>query len=209
MKLDRICLAGVICIISCAAPQVVDFPDAPNLPTTWGNYSSKVIPDSMCPDIGGQYLGVPDLYTLDKNGASYSKGEDYAFYSLFPFHLATENVVESPFISHSQRFLILEHQNSNQFDLTNIWPNGLFIEVNSFLATEGDFACSDGFIEFPVFSNYGQIEGITLNGQSRRRLRKAKDGSLIVINTFGPYKSRSSINSKEFVHEYFRFRPKN
>jgi len=107
----------------------------------------------------------------------------------------------------SQKYLYFELLDQNELKMTHIWADASAVEVNIFNANENDFYCVDGFIEFPVTKMHGQIEGTTVNGQARKRLKKASDGSLIIISTFGPYRSRSENALSDFTHEFYRFVP--
>ena len=207
MKLRHFRIIAVMFLVGCSAQPLIELPNDPELPGKWGHFSSMVIPNSSCSDVSGQFEIIPERYKMDGNEALFLSGDEYEFYSLFPFDLATSKTRKITSPESSRRFLRLQQNEANQIELTHIWANGDFVEVNSFSAVESDFICANGYIEFPIVRNDGQIEGSTLNGQIRRRIRKAEDGSLIVTKTFGPLRSSSAVNSSEIVHEFYRFAP--
>jgi hypothetical protein len=92
-------------------------------------------------------------------------------------------------------------------EVTHYWTTQPQVEVSELSRLEGDFSCVDGFVEFPIQINYAHIEGMNLNGQSRKRMRRTVDGALVIIHTHGPYKALTKSATERFTHEFYRFFP--
>lgn len=197
-----------ICILcGCSATPIVEIPESPGLPAKWGNLGGNMLEGSDCPDVQGTFRNLPKKVTVNAQGETHSSGEEFDFYSLFPVYLAADRVLTPSQANYEPLDTLTLRQPS---------PNALILTVEAhdrpkkvayhFIREEGDFECLNGFIVFPVSSTYGMGEGTLLNGQEKEKIALVERGDLIIISTWGPYRSKKSDVSSKFTHEFYLYR---
>ncbi len=207
MKRVVCCVVSSCMLMGCQAPASLSMPQPPHLPAMWGEYSIQRFGASNCPDISGQYKRKPEKYSWKSGESIFLEGSETDFYQVIPFSLAKKSTNEALQPDQTGSPIIIEQLSADIFIFSNYWADGTALSSFTFKSEEGDFHCEGGSIVFPDMTEYGQIEGAGLNGQIHKQLRRAQDGSLIAIYSFGPYKSRRQPPINSFNHQYFRFRP--
>ncbi|MCR4307317.1 MAG: hypothetical protein NUV80_02050 [Candidatus Berkelbacteria bacterium] len=206
MKICGFLLFGCALVAGCSIPQTIEFPDEPNLPVEWGEYSTVTIQGTSCPDINGTYTEVPEVKRVKGYDITDVTGNRYSIYGLFPFEIAENSTVARVDAEKSQSVLRFSQNTHGDITMTHMWANGEKVETSVFKASEQDFDCVDSFIQFPINSIYGQLEGVKINGQNRTRVRLTQDQSLVVIRAYGKYRLSSETPKNDFVHEFYRFK---
>lgn len=206
MKIFRLPLFGSILVAGCSVPQIVEFPVEPNLPVAWGEYSTVTIHGSSCPDISGSYVDVPEVKSIKGFSIEHVTGNRNSMYGLFPFEIAENTIAERVDATKKHAILRFSQGTPGEITMTHTWANREKVETSVFKASEQDFDCVDGFIQFPINSVYGQLEGVKINGQNRTRARLAQDQSLIAIKSYGKYRSDSKASKSSFEYEFYRFK---
>jgi hypothetical protein len=197
---------GCTLVAGCSIPQTIEFPVEPSLPVAWGEYSTVTIHGGSCPDISGAYAEVPEVKSIKGYDIENITGNRYSIYGLFPFEIAENSPVVRIDTKKMQSEFRFSQSTPGEITMTHLWANGEKIESSIFKASEQDFNCVDGFIQFPINSVYGQLEGVKINGQNRTRVRLAQDQSLIVVKSYGEYRSNSEASKSNFEHEFYRFK---
>lgn len=199
-------LLSIFILCGCAATPIVKIPEPPALPAKWGNLALGMIEGSDCPDVQGAFWNLPTIVTVDKQGEFHSTGEELDFYSLFPVYLAVDRQL-TPSQSGDEPLdsLTLRQPSPNELILTVEAHDRPETVAYHFIREEGDFECLNGFIQFPVSSTYGMGEGTLLNGQEREKIALVEQGNLVVIKSWGPYRSRKSDLSSKFTHEFYLY----
>lgn len=189
--------------------QHVEIPNDPGPPKSWGNYAPIGSPGKDCPDLSGQYLQIPEAFIVDRNGSRYFPENENAIYALIPLYLADDRISETDTqFDMTELYFQLSQPTPNSLEVTHYWTTQPKVEVSELNRLEDDFSCVDGFVEFPIQKNYAHMEGMNLNGQSRKRMRRTVDGALVIIHTYGPFKARTKPTAERFTHEFYRFLPR-
>lgn len=200
-------LVAVLCS-GCIATQRVAIPKDPGPPKSWGGYEPFSSQGNGCPDVSGQYLQIPGSFIVDRNGSRYFHENENAIYALIPLYLADDRISETDKqFDIAELYFQLSQPTPDSLEVTHYWTTQPKVEVSELSRLEGDFSCVDGFVEFPIQINYAQIEGMNLNGQSRKRMRRTVNGSLVIIHTHGPFKALTKPAAERFTHEFYRFFP--
>ncbi|MDZ4731771.1 MAG: hypothetical protein SH820_17720 [Xanthomonadales bacterium] len=205
MKKCEFLLFGCTLLAGCSTAQTVEFPADPNLPVEWGEYSTLTIHGSICPDINGTYSQVPEVKKVVDNDIMTASGDRYSIYGLFPFEIAENSTIKRVESTNEESVFRVSQNTNGDITITHTWVNGEKVETSIFKSSRQDFVCVDSFIQFPINSIYGQLEGIKINGQNRTRVKLAQDHSLLVIKTFGKYQSNSTTSKNNFEHVFYRF----
>jgi len=185
---------------------VVLFPVDPPLPVEWGQYGTKLLKNSQCPDLRGQYISPTTRIVVEQLGRQ-EKSEFTDYFGLFPWALA-DNQESKSLETETGNTLLSFLQPTEETFLIGLELAGESVRrVYKFEKSEGDYFCESGILWFPERQSFGGIEGSTLNGQSRTSIRATVDGALIVLSTYGPYRSRNVNKGDGFVHEFYRFNP--
>jgi len=199
-----VCGALTVAVSACSTMPVVSFPVDPPLPVEWGQYGTKLLKNSQCPDLQGQYASPSTRIVVEQLGRQ-EKSEFADYFGLFPWALADKQEGK-PLETETGNTLLSFLQPSEKTFLIELELTGESVRrVYKFEKSEGDYFCESGILWFPERQSFGGIEGSTLNGQSRTSMRATVDGELIVLNTYGPYRSRNVNKGDGFVHEFYRF----
>ncbi len=201
-------ISGILSVIltACSHTSAVPFPEPPAMPVDWGQYDLKHLNGSQCPNLQGKYSFPKTKIVVEGSIENEENGKFADYFGLFSWSLA-EKQAGSDSKSESEGFLHLD-QPSEQTMVIELLLSG---DRNShnyrFEASESDFICEDDVLKFPTRHSFGGIEGSSLNGQIRVGIRKAEDGALIVMRTYGIYRSRNASDTGNFKHEFYRFIP--
>jgi len=201
-------IAVCITLISCASGEIVQYPESPDFPSEWGSYDRPSTNRDECPDIPGLYTDVPEIYVIDSNSKRKLRGNDGSHYGLFETYLAENSVVSIPKLSETEKYIQLNMPRSAILQIRTVHPSGSKINIHQYSSEDGSFRCLDGFLVFKNKIYDGQIEGMNLNGQTQTKLNRAKDGALIVLESYGPFRSNKKNYQKQFSHRFYRFEPK-
>lgn len=195
-------------LAGCTLPPVIPVPEPPELPTAWGAYGQEFWEGTKCPKVSGRFAKIPTIYEAGKTNVQFLVGSDINFYSLFAFHLAKDLSKPAEPTQNDPAYFVIDQEAAERFTLLYYAPEIRSLVRLEFEKSEGDFACMDGFIQFPVSGYFGSIEGMPLNGQILKKFRLTASGDLISIHSSGPYRSSRSAQSLDFEHEFYLFRRK-
>jgi hypothetical protein len=204
MRTKVIVLYLAFSCVACTTTEILDFPEATQLPVHWGEINVSRFSGSNCPSISGKYSEPPDIYQVDKNGHREFQGIEGSYYGFIPFHIAKEVKHESNKLGLSANQFLLQQVDSSNFTMAYLTPRSNLVEY-LFNADNDDFKCNEGYIEFPVFISYGMLEGQSVNAQVRSILFKDENGALIVRRTIGPYRKYLVNTKNTFTDEFLRF----
>lgn len=192
-------------LISCTSIKVVDFPQPPSMPGAWGSFELEYFKESQCPNLEGTYNDHPEIFRSNLGSPVVTHGESAHISRLFPFHL-----VESVFLPMGQEpknseSIVIDQITDSSIELRQWTLDGESIEVSKFEMESDHFHCKKGVLKFPKYQHFGMIEGITLNVQVQVQVRKADDGSLIMIWSRGPYRGAADTAQSKFIFHFYRF----
>lgn len=202
-------LVAMILISGCAVPPEIQMPIEPPLPRELGQIRAPELEGYQCPKVDGVYRNDPTVYEISNKGGKFIEGDPNDFFGLMSFHLATrkEELVH-PESSRGGVFRLYTGDKDNfrfEFLAKEVGKHFSY----EFSRNEGDFDCQDGSLSFPTITYYGGGEFTNMNVQSRVKIQMLESGSLLVIKSYGPYRSRNKILSDSFTYQYFRYRRAN
>ncbi len=190
---------------ACTGSVRLEFPVLPDPPINWSQWSLLTLSNSNCPIIEGVYKQPPIIHrTAEKAGFLPSDKMDlYSGY--IPFFLADRKEKLPGSLSLPNKGFEIRQSDATEFYFSYFNENNTLVVEHHFRSDEGDFNCYNGFMEFPTITNYGMIEGMSVNFQIRNILMKDENGALIIQSTRGPYHGNPSSLSSVFSYEYFRY----
>lgn len=204
MRKNLIPLSTILLLAACSSTAILEMPPVPESLGGWGQLSNLKFPDSGCPTISGQYSEPPVIYQSDRDVSAHLRDGTGSYYGYFPFHLANRTELAVGEISIPGNRFFIKQPDADNFFLSFATQKSSIVEYH-FQATEGDFECKSGYIQFPIIGHSGMIEGKAVNSQVRNVVFREDDGSLIVQKTIGPYRGNSSNDDKKFRHEFLRY----
>lgn len=191
-------------VVACSSSALLEIPPVSNPPVNWSQFSTSTFPGSNCPTIAGEYSEPPVIYQSAENSETNSKDETGSYYGHFPFHLADRKELTEGEISLAGNQFLIRQSDADNFYFLFVTNKKSIVEYH-FAAEEGDFECKRGYIEFPVISSFGMIEGMSVNSQNRNVVFRDNKGALIVEKTTGPYRGNPSTANSKFRHEYLQY----
>ena len=191
-------------MVACSTGTRLEIPPVPGPPVSWGQFSTSTLPDSNCPKLSGVYIEPPEIYPAADNVKTKLEQNTGSFYGHFPFHLADrKELAGSEFNLTSNQFIIRQPDAGNFYFSFKTESNSI-VEYH-FQIEEDDFECKGRFIEFPILTNDGMIEGMSVNSQIRIVLLSENTGALVIQKTIGPYRGVPSTTGDQFTNEYLRY----
>lgn len=203
LKLHLIGITGFLTLMACSLPPVVDIPAIPSVSSFGKEYGKEVVQNGECPDLTGHYHNAPEVFEVRDSEVTVTHGDTTDYYSLIPFHLADRRVHEYVETPAEHKHLAIDQPDDSIFVFTNFSDDGSKEFEKTFVQSEGDFFCKDGFLEFPQSGDYGVLEGMTVNGQMARRMRLTEEGDLVIIKSNGPHRSAKADVAVEFTHRFY------
>lgn len=191
--------------VSCSAPDQLEIPIPRALPSNWASFSMSTIPGTDCPKIEGTYLDPPDIYRSSADLEDVPKDNLNLYSSYVPFHRAERRELSLEDQNMSAKSFIIRQPSANEFYFTYFAERIKALVEYHFQSSEGDFICIDGYIEFPHFTSYGMIEGVSMNFQIRNMMLKDDTGALIIQSTRGPYRKYIMKSKNTFSDEIYRY----
>ena len=195
--------------VACSSPKILEIPQFPNFPDYWVGLSSTTIPGSDCPFIEGEYLEPPLIHRQGGDSKYFPKDDKWLYFGYIPFHLANRREFTSSEHSPRKNNFLIRQPDATQFYFLFLNDQETAISEYNFRSDEGDFKCDGGRIEFPRITRYGVIEGASVNFQIKNVLLKDEEGALVIQSTGGPYRGKTSQESKKFMFEFIKYLPKN
>ena len=191
--------------VSCSTPDKLKMPAPHTAPINWTAFSMSTIPGTDCPIIEGTYLDPPSIFR-SADGAKNVPKDNLSLYSAYiPFHRADRRelgLVQQDMLANS---FIIRQPEADEFYFLYFAKHINSLVEYYFQSSEGDFECRDGHIEFPRFTSYGMIEGISVNFQIRNILLKDEKGALVIQSTRGPYRKNIMKSKNTFTDEFYRY----
>ena len=205
MKVTLFALVIVVSSAACTSSARLEFPVLPDPPANWSQWSLSTLSNSDCPIVGGTYRQPPLIYRSGEK-AEFLPNDNMDLQSGYiPFFRADRKEKALSSQGFQQNDFEIRQPNSAEFHFSYVNENKTLIVEYHFRSDEGDFNCNNGFMEFPLITNYLMVEGTSVNFQIRNILMKDKDGALILQSTRGPYHGNPSSNSNVFSYEFFRY----
>jgi len=199
-----VCCVLTFVLSACSSIPVVPFPVDPALPLEWGKYDTKFLNDSQCPDLQGQYSSPTTKFVVEQLSHE-EKSEFTDYFGLFPWALADKQEGKLLDAEKDNTLLSFLQPSEETFLIELELPGESVRRVYKFEKADGDYFCEGGILWFPERQSFGGIEGSSMNGQSRTSIRATNDGALVVLSTYGPYRSKNMSKGVGFVHEFYRF----
>lgn len=191
-------------IVACSSSAHLEIPPVPDPPANWSQFSTLKFPNSNCPEIAGVFSEPPVIYQSPEEVRSNSENMTGSYYGHLPFHLADRKEIPDGENSLASNLLSTRQPNADNFIFSFVTDSSQIVEYH-FRAKEGDFRCKDGYIEFPVSSSYGMVEGMSVNSQIRNVVLRGNSGALVIQTTTGPYRGDPANQRKKFKHEFLRY----
>ena len=202
MRATLFALLIVVSSTACTSSTRLEFPILPNPPSSWVQWSLSTLSSSDCPIIGGIYKQPPVIHRSGEEAEVLPDDNMDLLSGYIPFFRADRKEKASSSQSFQQRNFEIRQPNPAEFHFSYANENKTLIVEYHFRSDEGDFKCNNGFMEFPIITNYLMVEGTSVNFQIRNVLMKDKDGALILQSTRGPYHGNPS---SVFSYEFFRY----
>ena len=191
-------------IVACSSSALLDIPPVQKPPANWSQSSTLKFPNSNCPKMAGEYSETPVIYQSAGKVMTSSEDVRRSYYSYFPFHLADRKVLSDDEINLDSDLFLIRQTDADNFYISFKTHGAGTVEYH-FRATEEDFACKNGYIEFPIVISDGMLEGMSANFQIRNVMFRDNTGALIIQKTIGPYRGNPSTASNRFKHEFIRY----
>lgn len=197
-------LSSLVFMAACSTGALLEIPPVPGPPVNWGQFSNSTLPGSDCPKLSGVYMEPPEVYPTAKKVIVNFEHHTGSYYGHFPFHRADrKDLTENEFSLTNNQFIIRQPDAGN-FYFSFKTESDSIVEYH-FRTEEDDFECKGRFIEFPILTSDGMIEGMSVNSQIRIVILRDKTGALVIQKTIGPYRGDPSTAGNQFTHEYLRY----
>ncbi len=205
MKNKIVLIFLVLSGVSCSASENLEIPAPRALPSNWGLLSTSTILGTDCPMIEGVYLDPPVIHRSAANIKNAPKDSLNLYSSYIPFYRAERRELGLANLDMSANNFMIRQPSADEFYFVYFAKHIKSIVEYYFQSSEGDFKCVDGHIEFPHFTSYGMIEGMSVNFQIRNILVKDETGALIIQSTRGPYRKYIMKTKNTFTDEFYRY----
>lgn len=205
MKKVTAALIIVFLSVACSAKERLEMPPIPEPPSNWKAYNWSTISGTICPKLAGEY-SEPPLINRSGKEAGFIPNDSFDLYSSYiPFHLGERRELESNDLNLVSDHFVIQQPDSTQFYFVYLNEQTGFLVEYRFRASEGDYECKGGYIEFPIYSTFGMIEGRTVNFQIRNIVVKDESGAFVIQSTRGPSRETSTNSINEFLFEFFQY----
>jgi hypothetical protein len=191
-------------IAACSSSVHLEMPPVPGPPAHWSKFNTSTLPGSSCPNIAGVFLAPPLIFQSAEKIEESAEGWTASLYGHIPFHLADRKELKAEETSLTGHEFLIRQTDGENFYLSFLTQKANIVEYH-FQREEGDFACRNGYLEFPIISSYGMVEGMSANTQIRNVLLRDMAGSLVIQKTIGPDRGRPAAKSKDFEYEFLRY----
>lgn len=189
---------------ACAAQKPLGLPPLPEAPKTWLEFEAP-LSGSECLDFKGAYLEPPLVHRIGIDEKYLAKDNEWIFFGYIPLHRGDRTVHAPGTYAVPRHGFVIRQTTAAEFDLLFYNHEGTSISDYLFRSEEGDFECSDGYIEFPTQVTYGMSEAGLLNFQVRNVLLLDETGALVIQSTRGPYRGTPSQMQREVSYEFIRY----
>ena len=205
MRVTIFTLLIAVSSAACTGSARLEFPVLPDPPINWSQWSLTTLSNSNCPIIEGVYEQPPIIHRIGEK-AGYLPDDKMDLYSGYiPFFRANRKEGVPSSLNLPQNGFEIRQPDATEFYFSYFNENKTLLVEYHFRSVEGDFNCYNGFMEFPTITNYGMIDGTSMNFQIRNVLVKDEDGALIIQSSRGPYHGNPSSLSSAFSYEFFRY----
>jgi len=158
-----------------------------------------------CPDITGTYEFRPYVIEMAGNGEKKQYKEDapLMFGHLLSRGVGTARDADESELPNRYQMRLFQSTDRLVMETRHLQLSRLHTDI---IERNGNYDCSNGYVEFaPRINNSGHEWGV-FNYQEVARISKSKEGDLVVYILHGPYRQTMTKSKDDFIHTFFLYK---